>query len=104
MSKRQTLVMHLNASLALAFVLALCAPNALAQKEAPASVSGRVREGERGVLVAHQIRQQTVRAPHRRFGPVITDANAQRPRGDEEAHGPIRAFAWLDERLGNAPG
>ena len=52
MPKRHTLGRHLTAARAaqaLALVLTLCAAQALAQKEAPASVSGRVREGERGV-------------------------------------------------------
>lgn len=44
--------MHLSVARAawtLALLLTLCAAQALAQREAPASVAGRVREGERGV-------------------------------------------------------
>jgi Carboxypeptidase regulatory-like domain len=51
MTKRRTLGRQTRAALALAFALAFCAAAARAQqqpKEAPGSVSGRVREGERG--------------------------------------------------------
>lgn len=52
MPKRQRLGTQLSAARAahaLTLLLTLCAAQALAQREAPASVAGRVREGERGV-------------------------------------------------------
>ncbi len=52
MTKRQSLGRHLNASrrtLSALVLLALFAANALAQKEAPATVAGRVTDGEKGV-------------------------------------------------------
>ncbi|HVF44179.1 MAG TPA: carboxypeptidase-like regulatory domain-containing protein [Pyrinomonadaceae bacterium] len=52
MPKRQThgrLLSAARAAFALTLLLVLCAAQALAQREAPASVAGRVREGERGV-------------------------------------------------------
>ncbi|HEV7892317.1 MAG TPA: carboxypeptidase-like regulatory domain-containing protein [Pyrinomonadaceae bacterium] len=52
MPKRHTHGSHLSAAraaFALTLLLTLSAAQALAQKEAPASVAGRVREGERGV-------------------------------------------------------
>ena len=52
MPKRHTHGRHFSAAraaFALALLLTLSAAQALAQKEAPASVAGRVREGERGV-------------------------------------------------------
>src|SRR4051794_17615994 len=52
MTKRQRLGRHLRAAraaLAALVLVTLCAAHAHAQKETPATVAGRVREGERGV-------------------------------------------------------
>lgn len=71
MPKRHTHGRHLSASRAaraLALLLTLCAAQALAQKEAPASVSGRVREDERGVAGINVV--ILTADPSQRFKPV----------------------------------
>jgi hypothetical protein len=75
MSKRHTLGRHLTAARAaraLMLVVTLCAAHAYAQKEAPASVSGRVtmegEHGERGVAGVAVVVMST--DPTQRFKPV----------------------------------
>ncbi|HKG14388.1 MAG TPA: carboxypeptidase-like regulatory domain-containing protein [Pyrinomonadaceae bacterium] len=71
MPKRRRLWMHLRAARAahaLALLLTLCAAQALAQREAPASVAGRVREGERGVAGVNVVVMSA--DPSQRFKPA----------------------------------
>lgn len=71
MPKRQRPGMHLSAARAahaLTLLLTLCAAQALAQKEAPASVAGRVREGERGVAGVNVVVMSA--DPSQRFKPA----------------------------------
>lgn len=71
MPKRQRLGMHLRAARAahaLTLLLTLCAGQALAQREAPASVSGRVREGERGIAGVNVVVMSA--DPSQRFKPA----------------------------------
>lgn len=71
MPKRHTLGSRLTAARAahaLTLLLTLCAAQALAQKEAPASVAGRVREGERGVAGISVVVMSA--EPAQRFKPV----------------------------------
>ena len=71
MPKRQRLRTHLRAARAahaFALLLTLCAAQALAQKEAPASVAGRVREGERGVAGVNVVVMSS--DPGQRFRPA----------------------------------
>jgi protocatechuate 3,4-dioxygenase beta subunit len=81
MPKRHTLGSHLTAARAARaalLALTLCAAHALAQKEAPASVSGRVTDGERGVAGVAVVVMYT--EPTRRFKPVArarTDAEGR---------------------------
>jgi hypothetical protein len=71
MTKRHTLGRHLRAArgaLAALVLLTLCAAHAHAQKEAPATVAGRVREGERGVAGITVVIMSS--DPSQRFRPV----------------------------------
>lgn len=71
MQKRRRLRTHLRAAraaVALALLYTLCAAQALAQKEVPASVAGRVREGERGVAGVNVVVMSS--DPSRRFKPA----------------------------------
>lgn len=71
MPKRQThgrLLSAARAAFALTLLLALPAAQALAQREAPASVSGRVREGERGIAGMSVVVMSS--DPSQRFKPV----------------------------------
>jgi protocatechuate 3,4-dioxygenase beta subunit len=81
MSKRHTLGRHLTAARAaraLVLSVTLCVAHALAQKEAPASVTGRVTDGEHGVAGVAVV---VVSAdPSQRFKPVArarTDAEGR---------------------------
>jgi hypothetical protein len=81
MSKRQTLGMRLGArraGLAALALLTLCAAQTLAQREIPASVSGRVTDGERGVAGVPVV--ITPVEPSQRFKPLArarTDAEGR---------------------------
>lgn len=71
MPKRQTHGSHLSAAraaFALTLLLTLSAAQALAQREAPASVAGRVREGERGVAGVNVVVMSA--DPSQRFKPA----------------------------------
>jgi protocatechuate 3,4-dioxygenase beta subunit len=81
MTKRHTLGRHLTAAraaLAALTLLTLCAAHALAQKEAPATVTGRVTDGERGVAGVAVVVMSS--DPSQRFRPVA------RARTDAEGH------------------
>jgi protocatechuate 3,4-dioxygenase beta subunit len=81
MSKRHTLGRHLTAARAaraLLLVVTLCAAHAHAQKEAPASVTGRVTDGEHGVAGVAVVVMSA--DPSQRFKPVArarTDAEGR---------------------------
>ena len=54
-----------------------------------------LRQRQRGVLVPQQVRQQRVRAPHRRLDPLLAHPDPHRQRVDERAHHPVRPLAAL---------
>jgi hypothetical protein len=81
MTKRHRLGRHLRAARAALAALALvtlCAAHAHAQKEAPATVAGRVREGERGVAgVAVVVMSSDPSQRFRTVGRARTDAEGR---------------------------